>query len=383
MSDSKLIEARPNVRQIKPYSPGKPIWEVKRELGLEEVVKLASNENPLGPSPKAVEAIIRSLSELHRYPDVLASELKQELARRLGLSERELIVTNGADELITLISETYLEPGDDIVIPAPVFGEYEFGAKLMGANVKAVPLEPGFGYDVSRLLAAVTPRTKLLYLCSPHNPAGTYLPAKELDRLLAALPEKVLLVLDAAYSHYATAEDYTDGLEHVRAGRQVLVLQTFSKIYGLAGIRVGFGAAPAAVIESILKVKEPFNVNALAQAAAAAALADEAHLEASRRLNTAGREQLYAAFRKLGIPYTESMSNFVLCQPGPAADSIAAQLLSRGIIVRSGGTWGLPEHIRVSVGTAEENDKFIRALDEIMSLNDLERRPEASQSAGQ
>ncbi|UUZ92165.1 histidinol-phosphate transaminase [Paenibacillus sp. P25] len=367
MSSSRQIQSRQALNEITPYSPGKPIWEVQREYGLEQVVKLASNENPLGPSPKALQAIAEKLPELHRYPDVAASELRQALAGKLGLSESELIVTNGADELITLVSETYLEPGDEIVIPSPVFSEYEFGARLMGATIITVPMEPGFRYSVERLLASVTDRTKSLYLCSPHNPAGTYLPKGELQRSLDILPGHVLVIYDAAYSHYATAEDYSDGMEFVRAGYPIMVLQTFSKIYGLAGIRVGFGAAPEGIIRSIFQVKEPFNVNALAQAAAAAALTDDEHLEASRRMNTQGRERLYAAFRKLGIGYTESMSNFVLAEFGDGADRLVRELMAVGVIVRYGIGWGSPGHIRISVGSPEENGRLIEALTAILA----------------
>lgn len=361
-------ELRPRraLDRLKPYSPGKPIWEVQRELGLERVVKLASNENPLGPSPRALEAVQAALPDIHRYPDTQAVLLKEALAQELQLQAEQLIVTNGGDELITLLSETFLEPGDEIVAPSPTFSEYEFGAHLMDAHIVSVPLAEGFRYDAASLLAAVTGRTKLVWLCSPNNPTGTYIPRQELERLLAGLPQGVLLVYDAAYCHYTSAEDYTDGLEFVRAGRPVIVLQTFSKAYGLAGIRVGFGAAPEAVIRRIVQVKEPFNVNALAQTAAAAALTDKEHVLRSRALNAKGREQLYAGLDRLGLAYTRSMSNFVLVELGTGAKEKYQALMAKGVIVRYGETWGLPHHIRVSVGTEEENAFFLECLQQVL-----------------
>ncbi|MDF2963887.1 MAG: hisC [Paenibacillus sp.] len=356
------IIPRQTLQNIKPYSPGKPIWEVQRELGLTKVIKLASNENPLGPSPKAVEAIMNALPEIHRYPDAGAKTAGAAIALRLGIKPEQLIVTNGGDELISLVSEAYLEIGDEIIVPAPSFSEYEFGAHLMGARTVAVPLGEDFQYDVDALLAAVTERTKLMCICSPNNPTGTYLSAADLQRLIDALPKHILLMIDSAYSYYASADDYTNGLEYVRAGYPVIVLQTFSKIFGLAGIRVGFGAAPEAVINTILKVKEPFNVNALAQTAATAAITDDAHVQASIQVNSLGREQLYRGLRALGLRYTESMSNFVLVELGAEAKVIYEQLLAKGIIVRHGAIWGLPYHVRITVGQPEENEGLLECL---------------------
>jgi len=362
-----LVQPRSALRNMQPYSPGKPIWEVQEEYGIEKVVKLASNENPLGPSPKAVEAILAYLPEIHRYPDAEAKKLNEVIAEQLNLAPEQLIVTNGADELIKLVAEAYLDSGDEIIVPQPTFGEYEFGAHLMGAKPVPVPLDGRFGYQVDSLLSAVTERTKIVYLCSPNNPTGTYLPKAELERLLDSLPKRVLVMYDAAYSHYASADDYTDGLEYVRRDYPIIVLQTFSKIYGLAGIRVGFGAASKDIIRNILQVKEPFNVNALAQAAAQAAIGDEEHVRASRRVNADGREQLYRAFGKLGLEYTESMTNFILVKLGPDAGLIYERLLQKGVIVRHGGGWGLPDYIRVSVGTADENEFFIGQLTALLA----------------
>jgi histidinol-phosphate aminotransferase len=369
MSEKIEVQARKELMQMKPYSPGKPIWEVQRELGLERVVKLASNENPLGPSPKAVAAMQAALTDLHRYPDAQSVQLKQSIASHYELSAEQVIVTNGGDELITLLSETFLDAEDEIIVPGPTFSEYEFGAKLMGAKVIVAPLREDLQYDPEAILAAVTERTKMVYLCSPNNPTGTILSKKELQYILDSLPKRVLVVLDAAYSHFVSVDLYSDGIEFVRAGYPLVVLKTFSKIYGLAGIRVGFGAAPQAIIQNILQVKEPFNVNALAQAAAIAAIGDEEHVARSRSLVAEERQRLYAAFRDLGLSYTESMSNFVLVEVGEQSESIYEQLMGRGIIVRLAKAWGLNSHLRISIGTPEENELLIAALLDISRKN--------------
>ncbi|WP_240420915.1 histidinol-phosphate transaminase [Paenibacillus periandrae] len=362
MSIKTQVKPRQALESIKPYTPGKPIWEVQRELGLTKVVKLASNENPLGASPKGIKAVQQFMAEIHRYPDADAKDVNAAIAAKLNLQSRQIIVTNGGDELISLISEAFLEPEDEIIVPSPSFTEYEFGARLMNAEVIAVPLNQDYGYNIELMLSAITERTKILYICTPNNPTGTYLPKRDMEKLLAALPPRVLVVIDAAYSHFATADDYTDGMDYVREGYPVVVLQTFSKIYGLAGLRIGFGAAPEAIISHILKVKEPFNVNALAQAAAAAAITDDLHVQASQQINSAGREQLYAAFSALGLPFIKSMSNFVLVELGLQSKRYYDLLLTKGVVVRHGGLWGLPQHVRITVGTKEDNEFLITAL---------------------
>ncbi|MGG1313417.1 histidinol-phosphate transaminase [Cohnella laeviribosi] len=365
MNEIRGIEARETLKRLKPYTPGKPIWEVRKEFGLDHVIKLASNENPLGPSPKALEAIRSLLPDLHRYPDDRAFRLAEALARRFGVSQEGVIVTNGGDELITLISEAFLDADDEIIVPQPAFSEYEFGATLMGAGTVKVPLRSDWKMRAADLLSAVTERTKIVYVCSPNNPTGTYFPESEFRELLSKLPPRVLVVIDAAYNQYADAANYTDGIGFVKEGYPVVVLQTFSKIYGLAGIRVGFGIGPAPIVRSLMQVKEPFNVNALAQAAAVAALSDEEHVAASKALNAAGRRQLYAGLDALGIPYTESMSNFLWVRLGPGAEAISRELLQRGIILRPGRGWGYPEYVRISVGSEAENEALLRALSEL------------------
>lgn len=360
------VETRIALEKVKPYSPGKPIWEVQREFELQTVVKLASNENSLGPSPKALAAMQEVLSDLHRYPDAQSIDVRSKIADRLDLHREQIIVTNGGDELITLVSETFLEPGDEIVVPEPTFSEYEFSGNLMGALVKTVPLQADFQYAVEDIRNAVTERTKILFLCSPNNPTGTILSKTQLQQILDSLPGHVLVLLDTAYSHYVSSGEYTDGLEFVKAGYPILILKTFSKVYGLAGIRVGFGVASKEIVNSILKVKEPFNVNALAQVAAAAAIGDDEHVTLSSRLVKQERQRLYRSFQELGLHYTESMSNFILLELGAEANQLYRSLMERGVIVRYGGAWGLPRHVRVTVGTPEENDYFIEKLKEVL-----------------
>ncbi|WP_325176719.1 pyridoxal phosphate-dependent aminotransferase [Paenibacillus alkalitolerans] len=237
----------------------------------------------------------------------------------------------------------------------------------MGAKVKTVPLSGNYQYHVEDILSAVTERTKILFLCSPNNPTGTILLKSQLQQILDSIPKSVLVVLDSAYSHYVTSNDYTDGIEFVKAGYPLLVLQTFSKVYGLAGIRVGFGVSSPEIISGILQVKEPFNVNALAQLAAAAAIQDDEHVQASRRLVTEQRKKLYAKLQALGVGYTESMSNFILVELGPDAELIYRKMMEKGVIVRYGGTWGLPNCVRVTVGTPEENDMLIEVMSEVLA----------------
>ena len=366
MTKSSNIKTRKTLDIIQPYSPGKPIWEVQKELGLDCVIKMASNENPLGPSPKAVKAIQESLADLNRYPDADASVLRQAIADQYGVAKQQVITTNGADELITLISEAFLEQGDEIIVPSPSFSEYDFGAHIMGAVVKQVPFDDGFQYNVDKLLEAITEKTKIIYICSPNNPTGTYIAKKEMARLLAELKD-ILVVFDGAYSQFADEEDYTDGLEFVAEGQPVIALQTFSKIYGIAGVRIGYGISSEEIIKSILKVKEPFNVNTLAQIAASAAITDTEHVTASFNANRKGRDFLYLNFEKLGLPYTETTANFILVQIGANGEEVYQQLMAKGIIVRYGKTWGLPEHIRVTIGTDEENEFFIDTLTEILN----------------
>jgi histidinol-phosphate aminotransferase len=357
---------RPELTKMKEYSPGKPIWEVQQELGIKEVIKLSSNENPLGVSPLAKEAIVQYISDLHRYPDANTNRLREAIGTHYQVDKGQIIIGNGADEIITLISETFLESGDEIIIPTPSFSEYEFGANLMGAHVIKIALNDKFEYDLNSILKAITNKTKLIYLCSPNNPTGTYIAQSELDSFFEKLPKQVIVVFDGAYSQYATNEDYSNGLEFVKNGQPIIVIQTFSKIYGLAGIRVGFGIASSEIINNLHKVREPFNVNSLAQVAAEAAINDVYHVEESKRVNFEGRNFLYESFKDMGFSYIQSMGNFILVDFGQDAHPIYDALLRKGIIVRYGGVWGLQNYLRITIGTERENNALITALKEVI-----------------
>ncbi|HHV93221.1 MAG TPA: histidinol-phosphate transaminase [Firmicutes bacterium] len=356
---------RKNILDIAPYQPGKPISEVKREKGLTDVIKLASNENPLGPSPKAVAALQQSLGSLHIYPDGSCFELRQALAKRLGVDPMELIFGNGSDEVIKMLGLTFLEPGDEVLTCEPTFSEYAYAAHLMGARFKSLALKD-YAFDLEALLTAIGPKTKMVFICNPNNPTGAYVNKSAVEDFLAGVPHHVLVVFDEAYYEYVTAEDYPDTIRYVREGRNVVVLRTFSKIYGLAGLRIGYGIAPGHIAQLVRRVREPFNVNAAAQIAALAALEDEEHVRRSRELNEAGKAWLYLELEKLGLEYVPSQTNFIFVDLKQDSQVVYQRLLDRGIIARSGGVFGCPNWLRVSIGTEEENCRLIEALAEVL-----------------
>lgn len=364
---------RPTILGIEPYVPGKPIEEVQREFGLSEVVKLASNENPLGPSPKVREAVVRAAASLHRYPDGGATHLREALARYYQVPESSLLVGNGSDELIKLIAETFVEPGDEVIVPTPSFSEYEFAARVMAGKTVPVPLGEGFRYELDAVLEAVTPRTKIIYLCTPNNPTGTYIPAAELEAFLRRVPEGVLVVLDEAYHEYVEAPDCGDGLVLLKQGYKVVVLRTFSKLYALAALRVGYAIGDPEIIALINRVREPFNVNALAQAAAAAALEDDEHRRRSLTSNREGKRQLYEGLESLGCRCVPTEANFILVRVPYRSTDIFQQLLRRGVIVRDGAAFGLPDYLRITIGTADENERLLKAMAEVLQEMALQR----------
>lgn len=352
---------------IKPYEPGKPLEEVERELGLSNVVKLASNENPLGPSPAALEAISKQLGRLHYYPDGNCFQLKTALIKKFGVQPDEVIIGNGTDELLILTSLAYINPGDEAIVAPPTFSEYEFALRLMGGVPRSVPLKGDqFCYDFDAIAGAVSDRTRLIFICSPNNPTGTTVQHEDLEDFLNSLPAGILVVLDQAYIEYVTDPSHPDGLGYIRQGRPLLVLRTFSKIYGLAGLRVGYAIAPAAVIADLNRVREPFNVNAVAQAAAAAALEDCDHLARSRDIVEKGRKQLAARFEQMGLKSVPSEANFCFVDVKRDSRQVFEALLRRGVIVRSGDIFGYPTHIRVTCGTEEQNERFLETLAEVL-----------------
>jgi histidinol-phosphate aminotransferase len=362
---------KPAVRDIVPYEPGKPVEEVQRELGLDRVVKLASNEGPFGPLPEALEALAATASDLNRYPDGGAYRLRSLLAERHRVRFEEVALGAGADGVVDALSQVSLDPGDEIVCGWPSFPSYVIGAKKLGAIARTIPLADG-RYDLEAMLGAVTERTKLVYVCHPNNPTGTMNTRAELDRYFEQVPEHVLTVLDQAYFEYVDDPDYADGIEeHLKAGRRVVVLRTFSKIFGLAGLRVGYGVGPEAVVTAIGKVRRAFDITAPAQVAAVASLqapGAQAELERRRRLNAEGRPAIEQALREHGFdPVGPAVANFVFAEVGEDSRPLFEQLLREGVIVRPTAGFGAPGAIRVTVGTPEENAFFAEALGRVTS----------------
>lgn len=346
-----------------PYEPGKPEEEVQRELGLDRVVKLASNEGPWGPFPAALDALERSAPSLNRYPDGGAFHLRNAIAERHDVDAANVITGAGADAIIGHVSVATLDPGDEIVTGWPSFVSYVVDALKLGAVPVRVPLAAN-QYDLDALLDAITPRTKLVYVATPNNPTGTMTARAQLDSYFERVPDHVLTVLDQAYFEYVERPDYPDAVaEYLRAGHRVLVLRTFSKIYGLAGIRVGYGVGPADVIGAIAKTRRPFDVSTQAQVAALASMGEEGELAERRRLTREGREHLEAVLREHGLePAGPAVANFLFVEVGAEAPRLFDALLHQGAIVRPLAGFGAPEALRITVGTPDENAFFAEAL---------------------
>ncbi len=355
----------PFVREIEPYAPGKPIEEVERELKV-RAVKLASNENPLGPSPRAVQAVRKALAESHRYPDGGGYYLREKLSKRLGVAMENIILGGGSTELIDLAARTLLNQGDEGVTSEGSFPMYYISVRATGARLVTVPLRD-YAFDLDALAAAITPRTKLVYIANPNNPTGTLFTADAFDAFLARVPEHVVVAVDEAYYDYVERPGYSRTLELVRRGRNLLVLRTFSKVYGLAGLRIGYGIGPAALLEEMNKVRAPFNTSNVGQAAALAALDDTAHVRRSLRSNRAGLAQLTARLKEMGVRFVPSVTNFVLVELGRDAQAVADELLSLGVIVRPLRWMGFPKAIRVTVGTRRENARFLATLARVLA----------------
>ncbi|HAZ63817.1 MAG TPA: histidinol-phosphate transaminase [Armatimonadetes bacterium] len=352
---------KPQVAQLRPYSPGKPISEVQRELGLTDVIKLASNENPFGPAPRVVEAIRAALPELALYPDAGAVELRTKLAGQLGVTIDHLSMGNGSDELLQLIGYAVLDEGDELVIGDPTFARYEPQATLNRARAVKVPLRD-MTHDVEALAAACGPRTKAIFLANPHNPAGTFNPDAEVEWLCDNVPEHVLVVLDEAYYEFVDQPDHGRSQAIALARPNVLILRTFSKVHALAALRVGYALARPELIRWIEQVREPFNVNSLAQVAALAALDDTEHVTMALAANASGRERLYAGCAQLGLRTVPSQANFVLIEVGEREAALYQGLLRRGVIVRGCTPLGFPGYLRITVGTPEQVERCLEAL---------------------
>ncbi|NLW44908.1 MAG: histidinol-phosphate transaminase [Syntrophomonadaceae bacterium] len=358
-------KARSEVFSLKPYVPGKPVEEVERELGITGVIKLASNENPLGPSPLAVARVQEALKQLNIYPDGACYYLRRALAEHYGYSEDSFLIGNGSDELLRLITETFVGPGDEVIYGVPSFSEYGFMALIMGGVCVEVPLKD-MRFDLPAILDKVTDRTKLVYICNPNNPTGTITGRAETDQFMKSLRDDVLVVFDEAYYEYVTDKDYVSGVEYLSQGRNVIVLRTFSKIYGLAGLRVGYGITTPEIAGLVNRVREPFNVNLLAQTAAIGALADKEHLEKSREVNIQGRDYLYREFSRMGLEYVPTEANFIFVDIKKDCRQVFQALLREGVIVRTGDIFGYPTYLRVTIGKPEENRRFIAALEKVL-----------------
>ena len=368
MPDPRPHFVRPAVEELTPYQPGKPVEDVQRELGLERIVKLASNEGPFPPFPAALEAMERAARELNRYPDGGSYRLHEALAARHGVPFEQIAVGAGADGCLDMLSQATLDPGDEVVCCWPSFPSYVIYARKQGASAVTVPLREQ-RYDLEALAAAVTPRTKLAYVCQPNNPTGTMNTRDELDRFFARVPGDVVVVIDQAYFEYIDRADYPDAVEtYLKAGRRVVVLRTFSKIYGLAGLRVGYAVAPPDVVAAMAKTRRPFDVTSPAQAAALASMDDPGEIERRRSLNAAGLVQLERTLREHGFePAAGAVGNFLYAEVGEEAPRLYEALLHEGVIVRPLAGFGAPHALRISVGSPEENAFFADALGRVLA----------------
>lgn len=355
------LQVHPDIRSLSPYVPGKPIDELQRELGLTRVIKLASNENPLGPSPRALAALSGAQDMLHRYPDGGGYQLRQTIADRWKVGREQVILGNGSDEILGLLARTFLTPGDEAIMADHTFVIYKMEVTAVHGKPVVVPLVD-WTYDLESMVCAVTPRTRLLFLCNPNNPTGTMVSAEAVDRLMAKVPEDVIIVFDEAYFEYVRNSEFPDAMAYVKQGRNAIVLRTFSKIYGLAGLRIGYGISTTEIIDFLNRVRPPFNANSLAQRAALAALGDDEHVAKSRAVNTAGMEQMEQGLRALGVIPIPSETNFLYFDAKRDGRLVFEALLRAGIIVRHiDGTM-----LRVTIGQPDENAAFLQAFRKVL-----------------
>ena len=358
--------ANQQLRDLVAYEPGKPIEDVARELGLEpsQIIKLASNENPLGPSPKAKEAMLAALESSHIYPDGGGYYLREAIARKFDLKRENVVLGNGSSEIIEFVGHAFLKAGDEIITSRHAFVIYKLMAQLFGATTLEVD-DPHFTHDLAAMAAAITPRTKLIFVANPNNPTGTLVSQAEIDRFVDSVPPHVIIAFDEAYQEFL--DQPSDTLKFVRQGRpNVLVMRTFSKIQGLASLRIGYGMGSAELVEILQKTRAPFNANGIAQAGALAGLLDEEHQRATRELTHEGREYLQRCFASLGLKFVPSYGNFVLVKVGDGKALFQA-LMRKGVIIRDMNAYGLPEWVRVTIGTMEENTRFIHELNALIS----------------
>ena len=353
----------PTIESLVPYEAGKPIEEVARELGVPDAIKLASNENPLGPSPLALEAARRAIGEVHRYPDAAAYRLREKLAGVHGVSMDEIVQGNGSNELIELVVRTFATASDHIVFAEPAFVVYKLASLSHGVPFSAVPVK-AWTHDLPAMTAAVNERTKVLFVANPNNPTGTYVGRSAVEKMLREVPEEVIVVMDEAYIQYVDAPDYPDSLELRNLRERLIILRTFSKIYGLASLRVGYAIGPKNLIDYMNRVRAPFNVGSVGQAAAMAALDDREHVDKSRAMNKSERARVAAALSELGVEVAPSQANFVFVDAKRSCREVYDELLRKGVIVRPMGNTSF---LRITVGTPAENDRLLTALAEVLA----------------
>ena len=370
-----------NVYRVAPYVPGRPIELVERELGVKNALKFASNENPLGPSPLAIKALSENALVLNRYPDGSSYFLRQRLAKHVGFPMEQIVVGNGSNELIELVCHLFAGVGDEVVIGDPSFAMYKIAIDLMGATPVMVPLK-NHKFDMAAMARAVTPKTKIVFICSPNNPTGTIVKDRDVRKLLDSIPETVVVVFDEAYCEYVKDADYQDSLKLLREGRLVITLRTFSKIYALAGLRIGYGIASEEMIFLLNTVRLPFNVSTAAQVAAQASLDDEEQVTRTVRLNSEGMAFFKEKFKELGLDMVDSEANFFLVDLRVDCKIACHELEKRGLIVRPMGPFGLPDtFVRITVGTQKENERLLEGLKEVLAGTKRKKKEESAREA--
>lgn len=356
--------ARECIRDIIPYKPGKPIEELKRELGITDIVKIASNENPIGSSKKVISAILKMANKLNRYPDGGCFYLKDRLSKFLEVEKSSIIFGNGSNEIIEFVARAYLNEGEEVILAHPTFLIYRIAISIQGGRPVIVPLRE-FRYDLVAMKKAITPKTKIVFIANPNNPTGTSVGKKDIEEFLKDLPRSLIVVIDEAYNEFVERTDFPNTLEYLNRAN-IVILRTFSKAHGLSGLRIGYGVARPELIEYMEKIRQPFNVNSLAQAAALASIEDTEFIEKVRKLVLGGKHALYNSLDRMGIEYVRSDTNFILIDVKRNSKEVFNDMLREGVIVRDMCVYGLDNYIRVTVGKPDENKKFIKVLKKIL-----------------
>lgn len=367
MTGKKL--AREGIEKLVAYVPGKPVEEVRKEYGLDEIIKMASNENPLGISPQALKAMKAETEHCYMYPEGPSTDLRVKLAAKFGVKPEMIVVGDGADMILTMLSMAFVNQGEECIMPALSFAAYNTNTIIMGGVPVKVPMTGNLAIDLEAMAQKINDKTKMVYICNPNNPTGSIVRKKDVDALMAKVPDDVIVVFDEAYYEYVADQDYPQTLDYVKAGKNVIVTRTFSKVYGLAGTRIGYAVAPTHLMDIITRVSLPFPVNRVAQAGAFAALDDQAFMTETVNVNNEGRKYLCAEFDKMGMDYCDSQTNFIFVNVHMDAKKTFEELLKVGVIIRSGHLWGYTEHLRVTIGTMEENKKFIKELARLKEAN--------------